>query len=226
MREFSHKSYASAFSALLRIQPDTHNPLIPIPKNTRKILYTLSPSFAKLQPQFEGSLGYNWAYNSIVWTGIPPEEREIAGGAFHFWLREAVWNVTKPSQKNEQKFLEQLAKEINAACTVGYIKCGLFPLSGFSLLNSNDRTVFYQQFVNTIQTGVLADKLDLSTDAKYSKGPEDQIALFRKMTNTTIVTDGQRVPLPSAFVTQTYIVIQWWYQKVMPFFSSSVLSIF
>ena len=176
----------------------------------------ISPSFAKLQPFFEGNGGIHWAKNSVVWTGIPAEEREIAGGAFHFAVREAVWNITKPSQAKEQQFFEQLTKEIHLACSQHYISCGILPLSGFSLLRSQDRVVFWNNFVNTIQTGVLADKIDISTVAKYSSGPEDQIDLFRKMTNGIILTEGQQQPTPNPLTEKIYRLTSWWYRSVMP----------
>ncbi|MFZ2024809.1 MAG: hypothetical protein WAV51_00805 [Microgenomates group bacterium] len=215
-REFSHPSYASAFSVLLRIQPDVHNPLISLPKQTRHILYTVSPTFAKLQPFFEGQGGYDWAQNSVVWTGIPPEEHELAGGAFHFALRDAVWKITKPSQKDEQLFFEQLTKEINAACTAKYITCGLFPISGFTFFSPEDRQQFYEQFVNTIQTGVLANKLDISTIPKYSEGPSDQIALFREITRGIILTQKTDTQQRSTLTSITFRSICIWYQKIMP----------
>jgi len=215
-REFSHPSYSSAFNALLRIQDSAKNPLIPISKKTRAVLYMISPSFAKLQPFFEGDGGLHWAGNSVVWTGIPAEEREIAGGAFHFAVREAVWNITKPSQAKEQQFFEQLTKEIHLACSQHYISCGILPLSGFSLLRSQDRVAFWNNFVNTIQTGVLADKIDISTVAKYSNGPEDQIELFRKITNGIILTEGQQQPTPNPLTEKIYRLTSWWYRSVMP----------
>jgi len=215
-REFSHPSYSSAFNALHQIQDPANNPLIPISKKTRAVLYMISPSFAKLQPFFEGNGGIHWAKNSVVWTGIPAEEREIAGGAFHFAVREAVWNITKPSQAKEQQFFEQLTKEIHLACSQHYISCGILPLSGFSLLRSQDRVVFWNNFVNTIQTGVLADKIDISTVAKYSSGPEDQIDLFRKMTNGIILTEGQQQPTPNPLTEKIYRLTSWWYRSVMP----------
>lgn len=215
-REFSHKSYSSAFTALLRIYPDSGNPLIPITKQQRMILYQVSPSFAKLQPFFEGEGGKNWAENSIVWTGIPAEEREIAGGAFHFAMREAVWNITKPSQAKEQQFFEQLTKEINLACSLHYISCGILPLSGFSLFRNQDRIAFLNNFVNTIQTGVLADKIDISTVAKYSSGPEVQIDLFKKMINGIILTAGQQQPTPNPLTEKIYRLTSWGYRSIMP----------
>lgn len=215
-REYSHPSYASAFAALQRIHPDSGNPLIPITKRQRMILYRVSPSFAKLQSYLEGEGGENWAQNSMVWTGIPKEEREIAGGAFYFAIRSAVWSVTSPSQSAEQKFFENLTKEINTACAKKYIPCGFLPLSGFSLLNQRDRTSFLNNFSNTVQTGVLADKIDISTVAKYSNGPKDQIDLFRKMTNGIILTKGQPQPTPSPITKASYLSISWWYQSLMP----------
>ncbi len=214
-RQFSHASYTSAFASLLRIHPDSGNPLIPISKKQRTILYTVSPSFAKLRPYFEGEGGYNWAVNSFVWTHIPPEEREIAGGAFYFWLREAIWEITKPSQKKEQQFFEQLTKEIHLACSRRYVPCGILPLSGFSLLDQQDRDSFMNSLVDTVQTGVLADKIDITTNAKYSVGPTDQINLFRKMTNG-IILEGQQPPHSNPFAEKMYRLISWWYRSIMP----------
>lgn len=215
-REFSYPSYAKAFSVLLRIQPETHNPLISLPKQTRQVLYMVSPTFAKLQPFFEGEGGYNWALNSVVWIGIPAEEHELAGGAFHFALRQAVWEITQPSQKNEQQFFEQLTKEIETACSAKYISCGLLPISGFTFFNQMDRQTFYEQFVNTIQTGILANSIDLSTKPKYSDGPVDQIAQFKKMTRGIILTNNLLPPYQSPLISFTFKYIQYWYQHFMP----------
>lgn len=215
-RQFSHKSYTSAFFSLLRIYEDSGNPLIPVTKNQRMILYQVSPMFAKLQPFFEGEGGENLAQSSAVWTGIPKEEREIAGGSFYFGIRSAVWSITQPSQSAEQKFFEQLTQEINQACRQKYVSCGILPLSGFSLLNQKDRVSLFDNFVNTVQTGALANKIDINTDAKYSDGPKDQIEIFRKMTNGIILTKGQQPPKQNRITKNTYRIISWWYQSVMP----------
>jgi len=217
-REFSHPSYSKTLSVLLRIQPEMHNPLLPLPKQTRQTLYKVSPSFAKLESFFEGEGGYDWAQSSEIWTHISPEEHELAGGHFSFALRDAVWDITKPSQQKEQLFLEQLTKEITEACIKKQIVCGLFPISGFTFLNVSDRSQFYEQWVNTIQTGVLANKLDISTEPKYSDGPIEQIALFREVTKGRILTNDTTNPalhqLP--FLQIIYSSIRFWYACIMP----------
>lgn len=217
-REFSHSSYAKASSLLLRIQAEPHNPLIPISRQTRKTLYTLSPSFAKLEFFFEGEKGYNWANSSEVWTHLPPEKRELAGGSFYWALRDAVWDITKPSQQKEQQFFEQLTKEITELCRTKHITCGFFPISGFTLFNASDRNQFYEQWVNTIQTGILANKLDISTEPKISDGPVEQIAIFREMTKGLILTNdtSHQQTSQSSILSVIYPAIKFLYERIMP----------
>jgi len=216
MRQFDYPGYANAYNALFRIHPDERIPYIAIPKSTRFLLYAVSPSFAKLKPFFEGEGGYNCAVNSFVWTHIPPEQREIAGGAFYFCLRSAVWELTQPSQEKEQRFFENIAKEITLACKTKYLNCGLLSMNGFSLFAKEDFTIFYDQWVNVIQTGVLANKLDLSSSPNYSDGQADQIALFRKMTNNTVLVPGDPIRNTPWLLPIIVNNIRIFYQQWMP----------
>lgn len=123
--EFKTESLKQAYGALVRVSPDRRLPYIPVPRETRKEIYDVSPSFEKLESFLEGDLGKGWASHGAFLTGIDPEEREIAGGWFIWAVRDAAAQAGfHTGGRAAMAFYSGIAREVNAACKDGRLRCG------------------------------------------------------------------------------------------------------
>lgn len=120
--EMKQGSFKSAYGSLLRVKHQQEIPFVPVPRETRERIYAVSPAFSELRPFLEGKLGEAYAANSVFFTGIPAEQREIAGGWFVWALREAVQlSGHSRTAVAADDYYAQLAQEVNNACDRGLL---------------------------------------------------------------------------------------------------------
>lgn len=115
--EMSSRAYLRACKALRRIKPSRDQRFISVSHEALELAYTVSPTFARLQPLLEGELGHDWAYETYTSHQI---SGEIAAGWFHWAFRNAAsvagMHATPATAK---KFYSNVAREINDACDKG-----------------------------------------------------------------------------------------------------------
>lgn len=120
--EFRAPEFIAAYGSLQRPIASYDVPYVPVTREARLKLYRVSPTFAELQPQFEGGLGAGWAGACVGLTGHPSEDREIAGGWFMWALRDAVVATGHAHSAREAlDFYAQIAAEVNRACDAGLV---------------------------------------------------------------------------------------------------------
>ena len=123
--EFKAAPFKDAYGALGRVTPLKWRPYIPVQREVRERIYAVSPAFAELRPYLEGETGEAWAGPGAAMTGIPPEEREIAGGWFMWALRDAVELAGHGrTGADAMAYYRKLADEVNAACDDGRLAAG------------------------------------------------------------------------------------------------------
>jgi len=123
--ELKHGSFKAAYGSLLRVKHEKEIPFIPVPRETRERIYAVSPAFSQLRPYLEGKLGEAYAANSVFFTGIPAERREIAGGWFLWAVRAAVESSGNGrTAAGADAYYAQLAREVNNACDRGLLPAG------------------------------------------------------------------------------------------------------
>ena len=83
--DFSQGEFADAMGALTRVAPGAQQRYIPIPYQTRQMLYEISPTFALLQPYIETTHNYER-------YGLAHRSEFMANG-IHWMLREAAANA-------------------------------------------------------------------------------------------------------------------------------------
>lgn len=107
--EMNGFGYKAAYTALLRIKPEKPVRFVPITSETRKVAYSISPSFKELEPYLEdhSNFAYSWTKKEM---GI---ENEMAAGWFYWMLREAVNSAGYKTAPEENAFYERVADEIN-----------------------------------------------------------------------------------------------------------------
>ena len=124
--DMSSPSFEKAFKALLRIKPSYSLRYFAVNVEAIRMAYEVSPSFARLKPQFESVAGVNWtvpAYDTLRLREYGP------------WFMWALRNMTANAgyykdPVSTNAFYRKLAREINEACDQGKIP-SRFVLSSF-----------------------------------------------------------------------------------------------
>ena len=117
LSDFTSKEFNDAYGALTRVTPAQPQEKIPVPRDVRESLYTLSPSFAALEPYLETEFKYN-SYGSVP-------DREFNSGGFYWALREAADEAGfYADAQTSKQYFGTLAAEINALCDNGTVQAG------------------------------------------------------------------------------------------------------
>ena len=196
--ETNSSEFKAAYGAMVRVQEGKDLPFVPVTRRAREAMYAVSPTFAKLQPYFEGPIGRGWADASSYVTKLPADEREIGGGWLIWALRDTVKAAGFAHNAREAiDFYRRMADEINRACDDGRLHAGP-PRSGFlprwqegqtgdvmrTLLNFTDFFVSFKGF---------------GAFPPPSIGGDDVLTLFRDMTEERLSpsVDATNLPLPN-----------------------------
>ena len=115
--DFSQGEFADAMGALTRVAPGAQQRYIPIPYQTRQMLYEISPTFALLQPYIETTHNYER-------YGLAHRSEFMANG-IHWMLREAAANAgVYATPETARAFWQAVADEVNAACDADEVPAG------------------------------------------------------------------------------------------------------
>lgn len=115
--DLSSPAFENVFKALLRIKPTQSFRYISVTREALRIAYEVSPTFARLQPEFDGTTGQIWSHPVYLKFGT-----HEFGPWFQWALRYATANsglYKDPVTTNQ--FFENAAREINQACDEGRI---------------------------------------------------------------------------------------------------------
>ncbi len=125
--ELSSASFQAAYKALLRIKPSRDQRFVSVSTEALETAYKVSPTFAKLRPQFESDLGRNWLVPAREALGL----NEI-GAPWFLWALRSVANSggVHENSASANRFYRKAAREINRACDEGRVPSRLV-LSSF-----------------------------------------------------------------------------------------------
>ena len=137
----------AAYSRILSVSPERWEYMVAVPEETRKEIYSVSPTFQKLSGYLENA-GKNWfsfACNSYLRLCD-----DYSAGWFIWALRDAVAEVGEyKSATSTENFYAKIAEEIKSACDAKTIKCNNL---NFSLpsVNVKIRSEYIKPFFNSI----------------------------------------------------------------------------
>lgn len=125
--ELTASSFQATYKALLRIKPTHDQRFVSVSTEALDTAYKVSPTFRKLQPQFESELGRNWLVPAREALGLP----EIGAPWFLWALRSAANSGgVHETSASAKRFYREAAREINRACDEGRVP-SRFVLSSF-----------------------------------------------------------------------------------------------
>ena len=115
--DFSQGEFADAMGALTRVAPGAQQRYIPIPYQTRQMLYEISPTLASIQDEIEnGDMYSRYGY---------ADKPEFIANGIHWMLREAAANAgVYATPETARAFWQAVADEVNAACDAGEVPAG------------------------------------------------------------------------------------------------------
>jgi len=121
--EVAASDWLAAYGALLRVEHDTPQRYVVVPRHVRERIYRVSPAFAELRSAIEGQLGRDWMTHGCKM--MPETCGDITAGWFMWLLRDAVSGAGHyRSAPMALGYYRRLAREVNAACDAGTLRCG------------------------------------------------------------------------------------------------------
>jgi hypothetical protein len=180
--ELTSSSFKAAYKALLRIKPSRDQRFVSLSTEALEMAYKASPTFAQLQPQFEGELGRNWQVPVLTTLGL----HEIGAPWFLWALRSVAANThdlhKTPASAN--RFYRNAAREINRACDEGRIPSRLV-LSSFLDPGAITNVSHMPESLPRIASLFLL-RYQKTTDSDDSILTESQRALYDEMTGRSV----------------------------------------
>lgn len=182
--EMGAPEFVSAFSALQRVTPEQFTPMVPVSKETRMRIYSVSPAFKELEPLLEGYVGNAWASTSVPDRQIP--EGEIPGGWFMWAFRDAVSIAGHYSAgKFPADYYRALAYEVNTACDSGQLVCTSKPNSLAPAWNNAYITPIINSFLDGSKIVVTFSKFNPYPIQSNTDSGQGEL-LFRDLTQTEV----------------------------------------
>jgi hypothetical protein len=177
--EFRAREFIAAYGALGRVRADKPLDRVPLPRAARLPIYKVSPTFARLQPLLEGSLGAGW--------GGP--DRQFNGGMWVWALRDAVMEACHPHNAREAlAFYQQIANEVNAACDDGRLPAGPHHDSFLPPWNEYYSQGIRRDFYSYLRFFVRFD--NFNARPRHSSGTFSQLEIFRDLTRWHLSASG------------------------------------
>ncbi len=195
--EFNEPHFKDAFGALLRLKSDETIPFTPVTRHMREQIYAVSPTFAKLEPYFEGSPGVAWANVCSFATGHTPGDREIAIGWTMWALRGAVVEYGGVKTGAEASdFYRQMAAEINQAADDGRLDAGPQRSGFLPPLGPQHVRPWLKSWAESAIFLISFDTLEVVPT--YSSGSEEELRRFAAMSHDAISPTKEEATAPSA----------------------------
>jgi hypothetical protein len=143
--DLSSPAFEAVFKALLRIKPSHSVRYVPVRQESLEKAFEVSPTFARLRPEFRGPIGQ-------IWT--EPFFRVFGYREFGLWFMWALRSATASAGYHKDPgstnaFYREAAREINQACDEGRIPCRVV-LSGFLDPGALSRIRYLRQSIPSV----------------------------------------------------------------------------
>ncbi len=178
--EQTQSDFANAYGALTRVVPKPFQMWLPVSRETRKRIYTVSPAFAELRPFLEGKCGKVWGHFG------PYQGKDIS--SFFIWaFREAVALAGYYSSgESAAKYYRRLTMEVNNACDQGKLECYKMRQDGLAFLRHEEYLgPFISTFSKTIFSVVWLENFHIEF-CPLSEASDQTLLFYKDMTKDRI----------------------------------------
>lgn len=123
--EFHGTWFSKSIKLIATVSSIQNIDMVPVTKETRRLLYRLSPHFQILEYNFEETgVAFNWASNTRYITNKDPHDKEIGGDYFRWAIRDAVaQNGLYSNFITSENYYKALYIETNNLCKSKEIEC-------------------------------------------------------------------------------------------------------
>ena len=182
--ELKSHDFLAAYGALTRVKPKHVVPHVLVSKETRELIYRVSPAFATLQAEFAGPAASAWGPGPRrQWPDL--KAGEIGGGWFVWAFRKVVARAGYyASGRKAMGFYRQLASEVDSACRAGTLDC----LPARASLVPPWAPGYGKAMLKTFARAALftASFDGMAADPAPSEGNDTTQALYRELTHDRI----------------------------------------
>lgn len=191
--ELRSGEFAAAYGALARIEHAQWRRFVPVPAQSLQAAYAASPAARELAPFLDGPVGKAWREVGCAEATVKPEAcGDFLAGWLVWALRDAAAAAGHfKSAAASAAFFGRVAREVNAACDSGALRCG----PRRDTLAPPWRAE-YSEPVAAAVTSVGMRLLalgDAHARPKRSSGSPEQVALFQRMTQSRLAgPDAER----------------------------------
>jgi hypothetical protein len=191
--EFSEGPFPNAYAALGRVRHASFRVRVPLPAETRRRIYAVSPHFAELAPYLETDESVGWKDNTCKSLGICDE---IAGGYVMWALRDAAALAGYyRSGRDAASYWHAVAAEVDRACDEGRLECNRSTGSFLPPWNAQ----YGPLIVPTLSRAVSLFRFQgLNPDPVPSVGTAEELTPFSDLTRDRLAPspDAPTLPLP------------------------------
>jgi hypothetical protein len=174
--ELKEASFLRAYSSLTRVRQHPRVARVPVPREVRDRVYAVSPAFAELRGDLEGSLGNSWKRGG---DDLPAE-------SFLWAFREAVAHAGyyRRGSGAVRRYYERLASEVDAARRAGKLDADVPRLTlAPPIVGEQRRQILREWFTRLLRTPQFPEA---SVTTRPSLGTDDELRLFAETTRSEI----------------------------------------
>ena len=186
--EVKSHDFLAAYGALTRVKPKHVVPHVLVSRETRDLIYRVSPAFATLEAQFDRPGANAWGPGPRKeWPDL--KAGEIGGGWFMWAFRQAVARAGNYDDgRKAMAFYRQLAKEVDNACRAGTLDCLPARASMMPPWTPEYGKAMPKAFARAaLFTATFAG---MAADPAPSEGNDSTQALYRELTHDRIAPLG------------------------------------
>ena len=186
--ELKRREFVGAYGTIARVRHAEWRQYVPVPRETMRRIFQVSPTFQRLQPVLDGDRGQMWGRIGRNSEGLGREYAgEIPGGWFIWAFREAAQRTGHySSPQAAMQFYESVAAEVQAA-----IDAGILPVDSSAVsLAPPWRAEYFVPLIGAIVQGAdfLVGFEDYSPEGPPSAPP---LELMQEMSGDRLVREDQ-----------------------------------
>ena len=212
--DFKEANFQRALGAINSVRSGSTRSFVSVTRETRGLIYAVSPAFEELKPVLDGPVGKGWEtltcrYRSDICG-------EIWAAVFMWALRDsAAWRGYYASPAKASEFFGRIADEISAACIRGGLVCKPPILNEVPYYDWAQLSRFPRKTMDLGQLLLLGGPLSL--DPGPSTGDPKLFGTTLRFLNYPHHTHSKDIP-----VSVYYTIIGWYHVSGDQWFSASI----